>query len=133
MAATCPITDILTVISAKWAVEILRELRIQPTRTRRFLVHIPGLTMKSLRHRLQIFEDFGLVTRTKHEGRVLHVEYAITDRGEKIIDLLEQIKKVADELSDNTPHCVCPMELDAEQLSCRAFECPGRRTKKGAD
>ncbi|HXK62253.1 MAG TPA: winged helix-turn-helix transcriptional regulator, partial [Acidobacteriota bacterium] len=64
-----------------------------PVRTRRFLVHIPGISMKSLRQRLQSMEDAGLVKRTQYEGRPLKVEYSITAKGKRTIPLITVIRK----------------------------------------
>lgn len=43
---TCPITHTLNLISAKWTVEILRELALKPVCTREFLTfNRQGLTL----------------------------------------------------------------------------------------
>jgi DNA-binding HxlR family transcriptional regulator len=63
----CPISRLLEIISAKWTVEILREISIAPTRTRQFLRLIPGLSMKSLQFRLKELEKFGLLERIEYD------------------------------------------------------------------
>jgi DNA-binding HxlR family transcriptional regulator len=123
-SVTCPITDVLTVVSAKWTVEILRELCIQPTRTRRFLAHVPGLTMKSLRQRLMQLEQLGFVNRHQFDERPLKVEYKITDKGRKLFDLLLAIKALADDLGEKI--CNCPFE-SATAEGCGEFSCPLRK------
>jgi len=121
----CPINDLLNLLAAKWTTEILRELSMGPVRTRAFLQHIPGLTMKCLRQRLVILEEFGYVNRQEFHQRPLKVEYTITDKGRKLIGLLSQVKQVADEIAQST-QCTCPVEL-ADKNAFGEFECPSRR------
>lgn len=121
---TCPITDVLTVAGAKWTVEIMRELALQPTRTRRFLAHIPGLTMKSLRQRLQQFEFLQLVTRKQYDEKPLRVEYSLTDKGRRFIDLLDLANELSNEWSGTVP-CRCPLSLPEEER--QTHNCPFRR------
>lgn len=121
---TCPINDVLSVAGAKWTVEIMREITLQPTRTRRFLAHIPGLTMKSLRQRLQQMEQLGLLVRKQYDEKPLRVEYSITDKGKRFMDLLNLAKEIADEWYGQSP-CQCPLALpDGER---HHFHCDFRR------
>lgn len=115
---SCPITDVLVVAGAKWTVEIMRELTLQPTRTRRFLAHIPGLTMKSLRQRLQQFEYLGLVVRFQYDQKPLKVDYTLTDKGRRFNDLLDLAKQIADEWHPTS--CQCPLSHSCvdNQFSC---------------
>lgn len=104
--------------------EIMRELALQPVRTRKFLVHIPGLTMKSLRERLQEMEQQNLIIRTEYDGRPLKVEYSLTERGVKILAILETLKQLAEEGSE--PSCSCSVEKDCMNGS-KPLNCPFRR------
>jgi DNA-binding HxlR family transcriptional regulator len=119
----CPVNLVLSILSAKWTTEILRELCIGPTRTRRFLAHIPGLTMKCLRQRLVALEALGLVHRQEFDERPLRVEYTITEKGRKLFGLVSEIKVLADEWHGKS--CTCPMELPAG--SEEEYVCPPRR------
>ncbi len=123
-AFDCPISSLLDLISAKWTVQILRELAIQTMRTRRFLVHIPGLSMKSLRQRLHVLEEAGMILRIDYEQRPLRVEYSITERGRKLFTVMESLKELA---SDWMPaDCQCPLEAGYDVKSGN-FNCPHRR------
>ncbi len=137
---SCPIVTMLDLISAKWTVEILRELSIQPTRTRQFLSRIPGLSMKCLVERLKKLEVSGMLVRIEFEEKVLHVEYAITERGRKLFGVMTSLKELAAESVE--VHCKCPMEhgdsavsfygdsADCDTKSESWFQCPLRRTPK---
>jgi len=118
---TCPITPILDLISAKWTVQILRELALGPVRTRRFIKLIPGLSMKSLQERLKALLAFGMITREKFEEKLPHVEHTITPRGRRLFAVLIELREIAAELT--AVNCTCPM-----QEGCQTeFDCPSRR------
>lgn len=127
-STACPINVLLETISAKWTVEIMRELALQPTRTRKFLLHIPGLSMKTLCRRLQILEAAGLISRHEYEGKPLRVEYSLTDFGVQICGILEQIKKLHESMNSGCLSCVCSLEKTC-QSHTEEMSCPHRRTK----
>jgi DNA-binding HxlR family transcriptional regulator len=124
----CPMNAMMEIISAKWTVEILRELALQPTRTRKFLQHIPGLSMKTLCRRLQILESAGLISRHEFEGKPLKVEYRLTGHGQQLCLILEQLKSLEAELAKKRLSCVCSLEKSCME-DPRIFECPQRRSK----
>lgn len=125
--AGCPINSIMKLISAKWTVEIMREVSIQPTRTRQFLSRIPGLSMKCLQERLKDLEAHGMILRVKYDEKVPRVEHSITERGRKLLSIMVSLKRLADETS--TSSCCCPMEshLAGVDIDPAAIDCPERR------
>lgn len=123
----CPISKLLEIISAKWTVEILREAAIAPTRTRKFLRVIPGLSMKSLQIRLKELEKYGILEKKEYEILPRRVEHWITERGRKVLDIYVQIKQLSEEMFTYT--CICPMEID-DPSDCSSFDCPRRRECK---
>lgn len=120
----CPISRLLEIISAKWTVEILREISIAPTRTRKFLRLIPGLSMKSLQFRLKELEKYGLLERIEYDQLPRHVEHSITERGKKAIAIYMSIKALADEVFPVV--CDCPMGQVNAQDRCGDSYCPSR-------
>ena len=126
----CPVSKVLEIISAKWTVEILRELALQATRTRRFLLHIPGLSMKTLCRRLHDLEESGLISRHEFPGKVMKVEYRLTQNGVKLCHILELIKQLEEDM--NTTCIACKCSLEKEQFGQpEQIECPYRRTRHG--
>lgn len=119
----CPISYILDVISAKWTVEILREVAIGPVRTRAFLKVVPGLSMKSLLQRLQALQAAGLVLRTDFNEKPLRVEYSITKRGERIFKIMIELMQISAEMMPVS--CKCPMDCACDG----DFSCPKRRLR----
>ena len=125
-AMPCPITTLLDVLSAKWVVEILRELAIRPTRTTHFIAHIPGLSMKVLRERLSMLEENGVIRRVEVAGPPLKVEYSVTERGRRLFYVLVELKAVADDWARDRC-CTCSFET-----SCNGegvVDCHRRRAR----
>jgi len=113
----CPISDLLNVVSAKWTVEILRELALGPVRTGVFLKAIPGLSMKSLQERLNALIKYGLTERTSYDEKVPRVEHSITDRGRRLFKIMSELKEIAAEVRETT--CRCPLEgVDIADMEC---------------
>lgn len=125
--AVCPIISIMKLISAKWTVEIMREVSIQPTRTRQFLSRIPGLSMKCLQERIKELEAHGMILRVRYDEKVPRVEHSITERGHKLLSIMVSLKRLADETSPSV--CCCPMEsyLEGVDIDPADIECPERR------
>lgn len=124
VALVCPITFMLDILSGKWTVEILRELFIEPVRTRKFLARIPGLNMKTLRQRLKLLEEHELIKRTVFIDRPLRVEYSLTPKGRELYQVLVSIKLLASRWFNIT--CNCPFECVAPG-GAQQFDCPLRR------
>lgn len=119
----CPISRTLDIIAAKWTVEILREVSAAPTRTRKFLRAIPGLSMKCLQERLKVLEGHGLIHRKEYDELPRRVEHLITERGKRVLGIYMQIKALASELFEVS--CRCPMDASQESI-CGQAECPLR-------
>ncbi len=117
----CPISMILDLISAKWTVQILRELALGPVRTRKFLKVIPGLSMKSLQERLKALQATGMIIRIEYDEKLPRVEHTITSRGQRLYSVLSELKNIASEIVDSS--CKCSLEGFCET----EIQCPSRR------
>lgn len=123
---SCPIVSILSLISAKWTVYILRELALDSVRTRQFLRLIPGLSMKSLQERLKALEAAGMITRTVFDEKIPRVKHTITDRGRRLFAIMCELKELAVEIEP--ANCKCSLEGVCEtEMHCLQ----GRNTRQG--
>lgn len=80
------------VVGCKWSTAVLAALGrgvVRPGELERF---IPGISTKVLNERLRKLRDYGLITRTEHPGRVMKVEYRLTETGERLAAIVEQIR-----------------------------------------
>jgi len=107
--SSCPVASVLSILSAKWTMQILRELSLGPVRTRGFLKTIPGLSMKSLQERLKELQNAGFIARFEYDDKPIRVEFTITPRGRRLYSALAELKAIAAE-SATTSHCHCWLE-----------------------
>lgn len=118
----CPINHVLDILSSKWTIAILRELSLQPVRTRRFLKMIPGLNMKTLVERLRMLESHQLIDRFIFAERPLKVEYRLTAKGQELCSILTNLQQLGARWLGCD--CKCSFELTDAKLQ---IDCPNRR------
>ncbi|GHO64216.1 hypothetical protein KSC_031080 [Ktedonobacter sp. SOSP1-52] len=82
----CPgsIKPILKMLEGKWTLQLLRELfnGVKRFGELRRLLH--PISPKTLTDRLRLLEEQGIVTRTIYSEVPLHVEYQLTERGQRL-------------------------------------------------
>jgi DNA-binding HxlR family transcriptional regulator len=79
------------VLGCKWSVAVVAALKRGVSRPGQLERFIPGISTKVLNERLRKLSDYGLLTRTDHPGKALHVEYALSGTGQKLASVIEQI------------------------------------------
>jgi len=92
------LTDILR---CKWTLAVLSALSEgihRPSELRRAL---PGLSTKVLYERIHKLERYGLLVRRAHSETPPRVEYEITERGRRLMALIDQIRTFAQEWADH--------------------------------
>ena len=104
----CPVETTLLLISDKWVVLILRDLRTGTKRFGELQKSVTGISQKVLTEKLRSMEEHELVHRTVHPEVPPRVEYSLTDLGKTlypVLDALEawgwQYKKLAAESGDS--------------------------------
>ena len=89
----CPVETTLLMISDKWVVLILRDLRSGTKRFGELMKSVTGVSQKVLTEKLRAMEEHGIVSRKVYPEVPPRVEYTITDLGATlfpIIDAMEQ-------------------------------------------
>lgn len=89
--AECPARALLTRLADKWVMLVLLALRGAPMRNGALLRRINGLSQKMLTHTLRGLEREGLVLRTTFDVVPPHVEYQLTEAGEEVARLVDQL------------------------------------------
>lgn len=88
----CPVDTAIGVLSGRWKGSILWRLHergsMRPGQLRR---EIPGVSEAVLLRQLAELVDDGLVVRTEHGTKPLHVSYEISDYGATAGPLVEQL------------------------------------------
>lgn len=90
------------VVGCKWSAAVLAAIGrgvCRPGQLERF---IPGISTKVLNERLRKLLDYQLITREEIPGRVLRVEYGLTETGRKLSVIIDQIRDL-DETHTQSP------------------------------
>ena len=90
------------VVGCKWSAAVLAAIGRGVTRPGQLERFIPGISTKVLNERLRKLLDYALITRREFPGRVLRVEYGLTDTGRRLSAIIEQIRDL-DEVHAQRP------------------------------
>jgi DNA-binding HxlR family transcriptional regulator len=82
----CPgsIEPILEILEGKWTLLLLRDLFNGIKRFGELRRALHPISPKTLTDRLRLLEERGIVTRTIYSEVPLHVEYQLTERGQRL-------------------------------------------------
>lgn len=87
----CPVAATVAVIGGKWKLLIIRDLQERPWRFNELKRHLTGISQKMLTVSLRELEEDGIVSRIP--GPSGQVEYALTERGERMRPMLEEMRR----------------------------------------
>ncbi|MEX1132123.1 MAG: helix-turn-helix domain-containing protein [Flavobacteriales bacterium] len=91
----CPIRTTAELIGGKWKLLILHQLSSGPMRLTELGDAIPDISEKMLVQELNVMVQSGLVSKQRFNEAPPRVEYAVTDKGEKIGPLLAEMARFA--------------------------------------
>lgn len=89
----CPIRNVLSRIGDRWSLLVLLTLQDNehPIRFRDLCKAIPDVSQKMLTSTLRALEGDDLIKRTAYPEVPSRVEYELTERGQSLIPLLNQL------------------------------------------
>lgn len=88
-----PVTDALAVLSGKWKLPIIVSLTFGNKRFSEMTREIPKITDRMLSKELRELEMNQLVKRTVYDTIPVVVEYSLTDYGESLNKVIEELRK----------------------------------------
>jgi DNA-binding HxlR family transcriptional regulator len=97
----CPIAGALQLIGDKWTLLVVRELFARPKRTTELLEELHPISSRTLMGRLKEMETDELIVRIDYGGLPRRVEYELTDRGRRLVPLLDALMKTGQTLECN--------------------------------
>ncbi|MBW7893829.1 MAG: helix-turn-helix transcriptional regulator [Opitutaceae bacterium] len=80
------------VVGCKWSAAVLGAIGRGVQRPGQLERFIPGISNKVLNERLRKLLDYGLISREEFPGKILRVEYRLTDTGRELTTIIEQIR-----------------------------------------
>jgi DNA-binding HxlR family transcriptional regulator len=123
----CPIAGALQLIGDKWTLLVVRELFARPKRTTELLEELHPISSRTLMGRLKQMEADELIVRVDYGGLPRRVEYELTDRGRRLVPLLDVLMKTGQVLDCND------CEDRKQQLGYYCDFCPNVRSEPFVD
>ena len=80
----CSIESLLEILEGKWTLLLLHHLFHGVKRFGELRRMLHPISPKTLTDRLRLLEERGIVTRTMYSEVPLHVEYQLTERGQRL-------------------------------------------------
>ncbi|WP_250032021.1 winged helix-turn-helix transcriptional regulator [Paractinoplanes maris] len=114
-AKNCPSRQILDRIGDTWSVLVVMMLADGPQRYTALSRRIEGVSPKMLTQTLRGLERDGLIGRTVHAEVPPRVDYALTELGRSLLDLVGALEKWAE------------LHIDDVQAARVAYDNPGVR------
>jgi DNA-binding HxlR family transcriptional regulator len=90
--ATCPVCRTAEIISGKWTLLVIRDLADGSRRFCELERSLEGISPRTLSLRLRALEEQGIVKRHTYPEVPPRVEYALTEKGEALVPLIENMR-----------------------------------------
>jgi DNA-binding HxlR family transcriptional regulator len=97
----CPIAGALQLVGDRWTMLVVRDLFAGPKRTTELLEDLHPISSRTLMGRLREMEQDDLIVRNNYGGLPRRVEYELTERGRKLIPLLNALMKTGQVMECN--------------------------------
>jgi DNA-binding HxlR family transcriptional regulator len=91
--SNCPVCRTADVVCGKWTLLIVRDLAEGSSRFCELERSLEGISPRTLSLRLRALEDEGIVARHTYPEVPPRVEYALTEKGEALVPLIEDMRR----------------------------------------
>jgi DNA-binding HxlR family transcriptional regulator len=88
----CPVCRTAEVVCGKWTLLVIRDLAEGPSRFGELERSLEGISPRTLSLRLRALEEEGIVERNTFPEVPPRVEYALTEKGEALAPLIEDMR-----------------------------------------
>ena len=90
--ASCPVCRTAEVVCGKWTLLVVRDLAEGSSRFCELERSLEGISPRTLSLRLRALEEEGIVERHTFPEVPPRVEYALTEKGEALVPLIEDMR-----------------------------------------
>ena len=91
--STCPVCATAEVVCGKWTLLLIRDLAAGNSRFCELERSLEGISPRTLSLRLRALEEEGIVHRATFPEVPPRVEYALTEKGEALVPLIEDMRR----------------------------------------
>jgi DNA-binding HxlR family transcriptional regulator len=88
----CPVCRCSEIISGKWTLLVIRDLADESRRFCELERSLEGISPRTLSLRLRALEEHGVVERHTYPEVPPRVEYALTEKGQALVPLIEEMR-----------------------------------------
>jgi DNA-binding HxlR family transcriptional regulator len=88
----CPVSCCAEIISGKWTLLVIRDLADGSCRFCELERSLEGISPRTLSLRLRALEEHGIVHRQTYPEVPPRVEYALTEKGQALVPLIEDMR-----------------------------------------
>ncbi|MBW8058835.1 MAG: helix-turn-helix transcriptional regulator [Solirubrobacterales bacterium] len=92
----CPVCRTADVVCGKWTLLVIRDLARGSSRFCELERSLEGISPRTLSLRLRALEEEGIVARRTFPEVPPRVEYALTEKGEALVPLIEDMRRYGD-------------------------------------
>ncbi|MEJ7894604.1 MAG: helix-turn-helix domain-containing protein [Solirubrobacteraceae bacterium] len=107
----CPVCRTAEVVCGKWTMLIIRDLAHDRSRFCELERSLAGISPRTLSLRLRALEEEGILCRETFPEVPPRVEYALTEKGEALVPIVEAMREYGTTWLDATGTCAEPPEL----------------------
>jgi DNA-binding HxlR family transcriptional regulator len=92
-ATSCSVAASAEIVGAKWTALLVHDLSEGPRRFSELEHSCCGISPRTLSERLRALEQEGIVVRRSYPESPPRVEYALTDKGEALLPIIDEMRK----------------------------------------
>ena len=107
---TCPVCATADIICGKWTILVIRDLAEGRSRFCELERSLAGISPRTLSLRLRALEEQGIVERDTYPEVPPRVEYSLTEKGEALVPLIEDMRRYGREFLGVDDCAVTPAE-----------------------
>ena len=112
--ASCPVCRTAEIVCGKWTLLLIRDLAEGSSRFCELERSLEGISPRTLSLRLRALEEEGIVERHTFPEVPPRVEYALTEKGEALVPLVEDMRRYGRRwLCDDAPASAEPAAVTA--------------------
>jgi DNA-binding HxlR family transcriptional regulator len=92
-STTCSVAACAEIIGAKWTALLVHDLSEGPRRFSQLEHSCAKISPRTLSERLRVLEDEGIVLRRSYPESPPRVEYALTDKGQALLPIIDAMRE----------------------------------------